>query len=91
MEMFNTVVIILSFCFLLFVLRKQILINEILLEQNIEYKDMFDNINVIIDDIGEKLIELDYKGSFSSDDEIGWFFKDIIKLYEILKNYKILE
>lgn len=68
-------------------LRKQFFLNETLIEQNLMYKNMFTNISTIIDNIGVKLDDIDYKGSFSSDDEIGWFFNDIKSLYSMLKNF----
>ena len=34
-------------------------------------------------------IEIDQKGMFSSDDEIGWFFKEINKLQDQIRNFKI--
>lgn len=38
-----------------------------------------------VKDINQKMMELDRKGSFESDDEIGFFFKEIKKLNEDLK------
>ena len=41
-----------------------------------------------IEDADEKLQELDVRGSFSSDDEIGWFFNEIKKLQNALSRFK---
>ena len=52
---------------------------------------------ILIDDIkkkilwsGRKLKEIDHKGSFESDDEIGWFFKNIQEIQKILNLYTTL-
>lgn len=34
-----------------------------------------------------KLEEIDAKGSFKADDEIGWFFKNILYIQDILNEY----
>lgn len=77
--------------FLIFLLRKQFLLNELLLDKSIEHENIIQNVDTIVEEIGKKLDVLDHKGSFSSDDEIGWFFNDIKNLYAILKDYKNLE
>ena len=41
-----------------------------------------------IEDADKKLQELDVRGSFSSDDEIGWFFNEIKKLQNALSRFK---
>jgi hypothetical protein len=42
-----------------------------------------------IDFINIKLNEIDEKGTFKSDDEIGFFFKQIQNIQDILNEYKI--
>jgi hypothetical protein len=37
----------------------------------------------------KRLQEIDVKGMFSSDDEIGWYFKQIKEIQEILNDYKL--
>lgn len=37
----------------------------------------------------ERLSEIDEKGTFEGDDEIGWFFNEIKKLQNDLSQYKI--
>ena len=41
-----------------------------------------------IEEADKKLQELDVRGSFSSDDEIGWFFNEIKKLQNALSRFK---
>lgn len=77
--------------FLIVLLRKQFLLNELLLDKSIEHENIIQNVDTIVEEIGKKLDVLDHKGSFSSDDEIGWFFNDIKNLYSILKDYKNLD
>ena len=42
-----------------------------------------------IDFINIKLNEIDEKGTFKSDDEIGFFFKQIQNIQDFLNEYKI--
>jgi len=41
-----------------------------------------------IEESDKKLQELDTRGSFSSDDEIGWFFNEIKQLQNALSRFK---
>lgn len=67
------------------------------------YKDTFDrvekeleiyqkyilNLNSAIHLADEKLKEVDVRGTFQSDDEIGWFFKTIKEIQKILNEFKV--
>ena len=53
------------------------------------YIQYLNKITDIIDFSDRKLKEIDHKGSFESDDEIGWFFKQIKQIQETLNNFKI--
>ena len=46
-------------------------------------------ISDIIEFSDKKLKEVDYKGSFSSDDEVGFFFQEIKQIQETLNAFKI--
>lgn len=46
-------------------------------------------INDEINQINKKLKELDDKGTFKSDDEIGWFFNRFKNILNILEKYEI--
>jgi hypothetical protein len=46
-------------------------------------------ISGIIELSDKKLKEIDYKGSFESDDEIGFFFQSVKQLQEALNAFQI--
>lgn len=54
-------------------------------EQNKEYQELYQkiqNFEKVIDNANKKLKEIDYKGSFESDDEVGFFFLELKKIQE---------
>jgi hypothetical protein len=53
------------------------------------YMDYLNKISGIIEFADKKLKEVDAKGSFESDDEVGFFFKQIQQLQDILNSFKI--
>jgi len=57
---------------------------EEVLENDVHY---LQGLRKTIQDISIKLDEIDSKGTFESDDEIGWFFKEILLLKEHLSVY----
>ena len=48
-------------------------------------------IDVAIRESDKKIKEIDERGSFKSDDEIGWFFTEIKKIQMILNEFTIEE
>ncbi len=54
------------------------------------YLNYLDRISKVIEVSDLKLKELDRKGSFKSDDEIGFFFESIKKIQEILNDFKVI-
>ena len=54
------------------------------------YLVYLDKISRVIEISGDKLKKVDYKGSFESDDEVGFFFKQIKDIQDIL-NYNELK
>jgi uncharacterized membrane protein YukC len=48
-----------------------------------------DQLSKIIEHSDERLQKIDSKGTFQSDDEIGWFFEQIKVIQERLNNFKI--
>ena len=46
-----------------------------------------ENFQLSIEESDKKLKELDTRGSFSSDDEIGWFFNEIKNLQNALSRF----
>lgn len=54
----------------------------------LSHESYIQEINYVIEFIDVRLKELDAKGTFSSDDEIGFFFDRIKMLKELLVRYK---
>jgi|TARA_B110000914_G_scaffold24345_1_gene18230 hypothetical protein len=55
----------------------------------IQYNEYLTEFNKQIKFTGERLKEIDAKGTFESDDEIGWFFNQIKNLQEGIEKFRI--
>ena len=53
------------------------------------YLIYMDQLSKIIEHSSERLEKIDAKGTFQSDDEIGWFFEQIKVIQERLNNFKL--
>jgi hypothetical protein len=53
------------------------------------YLSYLNKISDIIDFSDKKLREVDYKGSFASDDEVGFFFEEIKQIQSTLNQFKV--
>lgn len=53
------------------------------------YLEYLDKISRVIEASDEKLAKLDSKGSFESDDEVGFFFKGVKQIQEILNEFQL--
>ena len=53
------------------------------------YLDYLDKISKVIEVSDARLKKLDHRGTFQSDDEVGFFFDQIKKLQEILNEFKL--
>ena len=53
------------------------------------YMEYLSRISSIIELSDKKLKEIDHKGSFESDDEIGFFFQSVKQLQEALNAFQI--
>ena len=53
------------------------------------YLDYLDKMSRVIEVSETKMKEVDAKGSFSSDDEVGFFFQQIKGLQDILNEFKL--
>ena len=73
-----TVVIVTSF----FIIRNLILKNERL-------EDFISKQSEAINACDKRLQEIDDKGIFYADDEIGWFFKEVQKIQEALNEFTL--
>jgi len=57
----------------------------------IGYLQYLDKLSKIIEFMDDKLKEIDHKGSFEADDEIGFFFEEVKNIQSILNEFKIRE
>ena len=55
-----------------------------------EYLAYLDRLSRVIEASDQKLKEIDNKGTFKSDDEIGFFFKSIQQIQDILNEFKVI-
>ena len=53
----------------------------------VSYESYISNLSTILSKASDKLTEIDAKGLFDSDDEIGWFFKYVKEIQEDLNNF----
>ena len=53
------------------------------------YLSYLNKISDIIEFSDKKLKEVDHKGSFESDDEVGFFFEEIKQIQETLNQFKV--
>ena len=63
--------------------------NEKLEDIDIKQNEYIVSITSIIKESDKKLQEIDSRGTFQSDDEIGWFFKQVKEIQDIINEYKI--
>ena len=80
-----TLVVTISF----FIIRNLIKQTEKLEDILKGYEDFIEKQSEAIIAIDARLKEIDDKGIFYSDDEIGWFFKEIKKLQEALNEFTL--
>ena len=73
-----TVVIVTSF----FIIRNLILKNE-------KLEDFISKQSEAIQSCDQRLKQIDDKGIFYSDDEIGWFFKEVQKIQDALNEFTL--
>jgi hypothetical protein len=53
----------------------------------ISQQEYIDKVTETIEYSNIKLTQIDHKGSFEADDEIGWFFKEIKNLQALLDEF----
>ena len=80
-----TAVVIISF----FIIRNLILKNEKLEDIRTEYENFISKQSEAIEACDQRLKQIDDKGIFYADDEIGWFFKEIQKIQEALNEFTL--
>tara|TARA_R110000796_G_scaffold44659_1_gene108658 strand:+ start:41 stop:310 length:270 start_codon:yes stop_codon:yes gene_type:complete len=80
-----TVVVVASF----FIIRNLLKQTERLEDIRTEYEDFISKQSEAINACNERLDQIDDKGIFRSDDEIGWFFRELQKIQEALNEFTI--
>ena len=74
---------------IIFYIIRNLLIKTEKLERLVEERDIYiNNLYAVIEDI-KRLQEVDNKGTFASDDEVGFFFNSLKSMSETLNTYKI--
>ena len=53
------------------------------------YLDYLDKISRVIELTDKRLKDIDQRGTFQSDDEIGFFFKEVKQLQDILNDFQL--
>lgn len=54
------------------------------------YLTYMDSLSKIIEHSANRLQKIDEKGTFKSDDEIGWFFQEVLTIQSRLNNFRII-
>jgi hypothetical protein len=55
-----------------------------------DYEELYNKMllfEAVIDDANKKLKEIDFKGSFESDDEVGFFFKELKNIQDDINKF----
>ena len=79
-------IIIIVLCFTTYNLLKK---NEKCEDVIMSYENYMSNLSNTIEFVDKKIKEIDTKGSFESDDEVGFFFKQMKILQQQLNDFKI--
>ena len=59
------------------------------IRKNEELEDFIVKQSEAIDQCDKRLNQIDDKGSFIADDEIGWFFNEVKKIQEALNEFRL--
>ena len=60
-----------------------------LVKKNELLEDFIAKQSEAIDQCNHRLHQIDDKGSFIADDEVGWFFKEVKKIQEALNEFRL--
>ncbi len=60
-----------------------------LLKKNEALEDFISKQSDAVNECDKRIKEIDTRGTFSSDDEIGWFFNEIKKIQEALNEFTL--
>jgi len=72
-----------------FIIRNLILKNEKLEDIKTEYEDFISKQSEAIQACDQRLKQIDDKGIFYADDQIGFFFKEVQKIQEALNEFTL--
>ncbi len=82
-------ILILIICILSYAIWNLLRKNEKQEDVLAEYLTYISNVSKTIEYSAKRLQQIDEKGAFKSDDEIGWFFEQVLSLQAQLNNFRI--
>tara|TARA_B110000908_G_C9818973_1_gene256257 strand:+ start:120 stop:389 length:270 start_codon:yes stop_codon:yes gene_type:complete len=88
MEIIGTILVVVLVV-VFFIVRNLLKTIEKLEDIQIEYENFITKQSEAINVCGERLTQIDKRGIFKSDDEIGWFWEEIKKIQEALNEFTI--
>jgi hypothetical protein len=71
----------------IFLFYKLIAKNKLLEQTAVQQSEYISALQISINAAGARLKEIDARGTFKSDDEIGWFFESVKEIQESLNEY----
>ena len=78
----STIILIIISTTLIFALKNLLVKNE-------KLEDFISKQSDAINECDKRIKQIDTRGTFSSDDEIGWFFNEIKKIQEALNEFTL--
>ena len=82
MEILLIILLTLSISISFFIIRNLLLKNE-------RFEDFINTQSDAINECNKRIKEIDIRGTFSADDEIGWFFDEIKKMQDALNEFTL--
>ena len=82
MEIILSILLTLSIIISFFVIRNLLIKNE-------KLEDFITKQSDAINSCNERVKQIDTRGTFSADDEIGWFFEEVKKIQEALNEFTL--
>jgi len=79
----------LSIIIMIYIIRNLLIKNEKQEDILTSYMVYLNKISEIIEMSDQKLKEVDARGHFQADDEVGFFFQSVKQIQEVLNNFKI--
>ena len=82
MEILLIILLTLSISVSFFVIRNLLIKNE-------KFEDFIAKQSDAVNECNKRIKDIDTRGTFSSDDEIGWFFEEVKKMQEALNEFTL--